>query len=246
MKPIELARASSRLEEIVGAFVEFAVIRFLLARVKRDHVGPLVFALFQHTNADEDVVGLALNNKVAVDLRSCLPRPDNEVLPALAFVRTGLSEISGRSLPEIHDHAAERAGRLFDHHGTVGEICECYDVGRREVWCQNAELVFVGVVEHELAWLCAKHLFMRELPFVHANDWNAPDVCLARALKIHLVVDFLLNLGICGQTHDEIDLADPGIECARKCGLLRMCALDEVSRKQKCAACQHGAAIECH
>ncbi|MCY1420990.1 hypothetical protein D9M71_366300 [compost metagenome] len=76
----------------------------------------------------------------------------DQIPATLAFVWPGLAQVENRPLPDIANPTSGRAGRQFDHHGAgFVEVEEAENIGRGGVGGDHAELVFVGLEDHQVA-----------------------------------------------------------------------------------------------
>jgi hypothetical protein len=118
-----------------------------------------------------------------------LPRPENEIFAALAFVRPELTRVSYRPLPEIKEAAGERAWRKFKNQGsTFRKIGKRLRVRRGRVGGEDAEFVLeIDVVD--IAEVARAERFARPaLSLRHRHVRQGPNVSLGGALEVECVV----------------------------------------------------------
>ena len=145
----------------------------------------------ERTMAGPDVHRRRLDNVVALGLDRFVTGAEHEVFPAGAFVGSGLTAIGERPLPEVDDSARHRARRNFDDQRSgFLHVGKGHDIGSRGVGREQAEFVaesqIIDVIQIPRAELGALLL----LPLVHGHEGQGPQVGLASALEIDVIVNF--------------------------------------------------------
>src|SRR5690242_5062469 len=94
-------------------------------------------------------------------------------------------------LPEV-PHAAGIWSRWKINHNRAGarEIYKTDDIRRRGVGSQDAQFVAKRLIDDNVTVDCAKRLVVGALKGGDANERQAPDIRLARALEVQFIVKF--------------------------------------------------------
>ncbi len=143
--------------------------------------------------------------------RRRLPRAEHEVFPALALVRAGLAHVCHGVLPEIQHAAGVRPSRqIHDERTGTSEIDEADQIRRGGVSSQDAELVAIGVVDHDIAVLGAERVVVGALPLRHAHEREGPQIDLDRALELERIEE-RLQARLSGKAPFELERANAGI-----------------------------------
>jgi hypothetical protein len=140
--------------------------------------------------ARQHVAARRLYDEIALGLHRTIRGGQDQVLAAMAHVRADDAEIRDHALPVVEDHARDQpGGNLDDERAGFEEVDERGDVGRRIVRREDAE--FLGEVEivQHLPALAAVLGVVRAAPAVEADGGDRPQIGLAGALKVDLVVE---------------------------------------------------------
>jgi hypothetical protein len=140
-----------------------------------------------------------------------LPRTDEEVRGALALVGTSHAEVHEEALPVVVGRARDETGGHFPHHRTGGGEIHCRsDVRRDYVRSEHGAEASVSLHNEEVAVAHPGGELSPASLLGGADHWNRPQVELARALEIQLVIEPRHGLP---RRHAqlEIELADPGV-----------------------------------
>ena len=177
----------------------------------------------QRAMSRPDVYCGRAHDVVTLRLHVGIVRAEHEVFAACALVRTGLPGIRERALPEVHDTAGHRAGRDFHHEwARVLHVWKRHDVRGRGVGRQQPELVLERQVIHVIEISRAEFVALFALPLHHRDERQPPQVRLAGALEIDVVVK-LLDRGFGREAVIELELSEARIDRAGGRQLLRPC-----------------------